>query len=117
VSESSAEGPAGFEAAPEGEAPTPVSPGDDLANCARPGVSVPDSLFPDEHVAELGDWKVVRAGVKCPNCGGCLFYHPESIQPRNTVSCFRCQWTSYSAVWWEDVRLSSYCGDDSGGPE
>jgi len=116
VSEADVNGPAGFEPAPEADAPTPVSAEEELANCAGPDASIPDVLFPEEHVAELGDYTVVRAGVKCPSCGGCLFYHPKSIRPRNTVSCFQCQWAGYSVAWWEDTRLSSY-GDDVDGDE
>lgn len=103
----------GFGTAPEKEPPWPVQSEGTVANFRTGEVTVPEGLFPDEHVAETGDWLVVRASVKCPNCRCCLFLHPRCVVPRNTVSCFRCSWSSLSVVWWEDVRLSAF--DEGGG--
>lgn len=101
----------GFAAAPESEPPAPVRSEASVANFRADG-EVPAGLFPDEHVAEVGKYQVVRADVKCPQCGGCLFLHPACVRPRNTVSCFRCSWMALDVVWWEESRLSGF--EDAG---
>lgn len=89
--------------------PSPPVPVEAVGQVARTDCnSIPDGLFDEEHVTEIGDMTVVEAGVVCPRCDSDIFYHPESIIPHNTVQCFNCQRTAYGYAWWEDQRLTDF---------
>lgn len=68
---------------------------------------IPDGLFPDEHVAVVNGLWLVRAGIECPNCGGNVFLHPKSIQPRDLVQCYNCSAAGMGA-WWVEKTLDDY---------
>jgi hypothetical protein len=86
----------------ETDPPVPVEAKGQVASCARGRDSIP------EHVTELRDYTVMRAGIDCPRCDSIVFYHPESIGPPNTVRCFNCQWSPLAIAWWETPSLSSF---------
>lgn len=104
---STADETTGFGRAPETAAPTPVATERSVAHFDDDG-RPPAGLFPEEHVAEVNSQTVVRAGFKCPTCGSCLFLHPDSVVPRNSVMCFSCSWSALSVVWWMDTELEDY---------
>jgi DNA-directed RNA polymerase subunit RPC12/RpoP len=65
--------------------PVPVGSPDVVANFATEDTAIPDDFVADEHVADVGDLTVMRAGVECPRCGSNVFLHPKSVYPPNTV--------------------------------
>ena len=92
----------------ETDPPTPIQGSERVSNYDTDLDAVPDDFVDDEHVATVGDWTVMRAGFECPECGSNVFFHPESIVPRNTVDCFNCRWAPFGLVWWETPRLESF---------
>lgn len=92
------------------EPPVPIEAAGQVAHCATDADAIPEGLFPDDHVAEVGDYTVLRAGVECPGCGSNVFYHPESIVPHNTVQCFNCSFSPFGYAWWEDRSLADFTG-------
>jgi len=52
----------------ESEPPVPVESPDTVANSATGADAIPEGFVADEHVAEVGDFTVMRAGVDCPRC-------------------------------------------------
>ena len=101
-----------FPAAPETDLPQPVSGSDPVPNFDDSADAMPEGLIPEEHTAEAGDWKIVRAAIECRHCGSNVFYHPEHIVPANLVQCFNCQHQPANYVWWETPRLSSFGGGE-----
>jgi hypothetical protein len=90
-------------------APTPVKSDRDVARMEDDAKSAPvERIFPEEHVAEIGEWEVVRSGAKCPQCSSRVFLHPDSLEPANTMMCFGCRWASLRYVWWEPAEISDY---------
>lgn len=88
--------------------PVPVQSKEDVANFCLERSAVPDGFVEDEHVAEVGDLTVMRAGIECPRCGSNVFLHPESVVPCNTVLCFECSYSPFGVVWWETPRLGAF---------
>lgn len=88
--------------------PVPIEASGQIARTSCDERSIPEGLFPEEHVDEKGEFTVVRAGITCPKCGSNVFYHPESIIPCNTVQCFNCSWSSLKYAWWEDPKLTDF---------
>lgn len=90
------------------EPPVPVKSNERVANFTTDIDAIPVDFVADEHVAEVGDVTVMRAGVECPECGSEVFLHPVSIVPHNSVHCFNCQYSPLSVVWWETPRIRSF---------
>jgi hypothetical protein len=90
--------------------PVPVEGRQQIAHCADEG-TIPSNFAADEHVATIDGWTVLRGGVDCPRCESNVFYHPESLEPPNTVMCFKCSFASYSHVWWEPTKLTDFTED------
>ena len=88
------------------EPPVPVETVGQVANGCLDENDIPDDLFPEEHSAHIGNWKVLRSTWACQQCGSEIYYHPETIVPHNCVSCFNCSYAPIGITWWEDARLS-----------
>jgi ribosomal protein S27AE len=89
-----------------------VQSSETVANFVDDEDAIPDNLVADEHVAEVGDQTVMRAGVECPKCGSEVFLHPSSVVPRNSVDCFNCSYSPLNVVWWETPQLDTFAMDD-----
>jgi len=90
----------------DNEPPTPVEATGEIGNSCLNEDEIPKNLFPDEHTAEIGNLKVIRASIECPNCGSNVFLHPESVVPHNCVLCNGCGWSPLGYVWFENAQLS-----------
>lgn len=101
-----------FEDEYDAEPPVPIESSGQVANSCLDRDNVPEKLFPDEHTAEVGDMKVIRAGWDCPQCGSNVFLHPDSIVPRNSVYCFHCSYAPLGIAWWENARLPDLLGSE-----
>ena len=90
--------------------PVPVKSSKTVANFVTDDHSIPNDLVAGEHVAEVGDITVMRAGVECPQCKSGVFLHPESVVPHNSVNCYNCSYSPLDYVWWETPHLETFAG-------
>lgn len=100
----------------ETEPPVPVKSSETVANFVTDNDAIPEDLVADEHVAEVGDYTVMRAGVECPQCGCEVFLHPDSVCPVNSVYCYNCSYSPLAYVWWETPRLETFATDGGTNP-